>query len=153
MTDNQLLKLVVALALYPLEFYVSETPKSQQAESQSKKRWKKVVEKAAKDRVRVTDELGLLFPCPVALTIYYFPIAEMVGDIDNIVKPIMDALINVAYPDDKLVERVVVQRFEPNIKWEFANPSEQLADAFTAAITKAPVVYVRVEDDLGWRKN
>lgn len=72
----------------------------------------------------------------------------MTGDIDNIVKPIMDALIRVAYMDDKDVERVVVQKFEPQLDWSFADPSDQLAAALDTA---APVVYVRVDDDLSWR--
>ena len=72
----------------------------------------------------------------------------MTGDIDNIVKPIMDALIRVAYMDDKDVERVVVQKFEPQVDWDFADPSDQLAAALDTA---APVVYVRVDDDLSWR--
>ena len=53
----------------------------------------------------------------------------MIGDIDNIVKPIMDALIHVAYMDDKDVERVAVQKFEPQVEWDFAEPSDQLAAA------------------------
>lgn len=73
----------------------------------------------------------------------------MVGDVDNIVKPIMDALISVAYIDDKDVEKVTVQKFEPQVEKDFANPSDQLA---TALDTLPPVVYVRVDDDLNWRR-
>ncbi len=73
----------------------------------------------------------------------------MLGDIDNIVKPIMDALVRVAYIDDKDVERVVVQKFEPQDEWNFSDPDEQLAAALDAA---PPVVYVRVDDDLSWRR-
>lgn len=36
------------------------------------------------------------FQGPVAATIFYFPSAAMQGDIDNIVKPILDALVGVA---------------------------------------------------------
>ena len=74
----------------------------------------------------------------------------MEGDVDNIVKPIMDALIGVAYPDDRLVERVLVQKFEPDIDWSFEEPSEMLLAALD---TGTPVVYVRVDDDLAWRRN
>lgn len=150
-------RIVVALTkqetLYPLEFFVPETPVSQQASAVSKQRWKTTVRNAARLRVRETDELGWLDDRLLALTIYYFPVAEMKGDIDNIVKPIMDALNTVAYRDDNLVERVVVQKFEPEIGWEFAKPSEQLSKALDAAAFGDPVVYVRVDDDLSWRKN
>ncbi len=72
----------------------------------------------------------------------------MIGDIDNILKPIMDALIHVAYMDDNDVERVVVQKFEPQVERDIAEPSDQLAAALDA---DAPVVYIRVDDDLSWR--
>ncbi len=74
----------------------------------------------------------------------------MMGDIDNIVKPIMDALIDVAYNDDHAIERIVVQKLEPGIDWECAEPSDQLAQALRIA---RPIVYIRIDDDLtGWRK-
>lgn len=88
-----------------------------------------MVKEAARQRVRETNRLGFLYRRPLAVTIYYFPAAPMVGDIDNIVKPIMDALIGVAYLDDKDVERALVQKFEPFEDWDFAVPSDQLTVA------------------------
>ena len=72
----------------------------------------------------------------------------MEGDVDNIVKPIMDALVGVAYLTDQVVERVAVQKFEPTTSWNVAEPSEQLAIALD---TGTPVLYIRVDDNLGWR--
>lgn len=37
--------------------------------------------------------------------------ASLQGDVDNYVKSISDALNGVAYPDDKLVYRIVAQKF------------------------------------------
>lgn len=121
---------------------------SLQASGRSRERWKVIVEEAARRRIRETDELGFLDRRPLAFTVYYFPAAPMIGDIDNIVKPIMDALIRVAYMNDKDVERVVVQKFEPQVDWDFADPSDQLAAALDIT---PPVVYIRVDDDLSWR--
>lgn len=73
----------------------------------------------------------------------------MEGDIDNIVKPILDALIFVADMDDKDVERIVAQKFEPQIDWDFSHPSDRLSTALDAA---PPIVYIRVDDDLSWRR-
>jgi hypothetical protein len=73
----------------------------------------------------------------------------MLGDVDNIVKPIVDGLIRIAYLDDNDVERVTVQKFEPQVEWSFASPGEQLAAALDYA---PPVVYIRVDDDLSWRR-
>ncbi len=72
----------------------------------------------------------------------------MEGDIDNIVKPILDGMIRVAYIDDNVVERVLVQRFEPGIERPFKDVTERLAAALDL---EAPVVYIRVDDDLSWR--
>jgi Holliday junction resolvase RusA-like endonuclease len=72
----------------------------------------------------------------------------MEGDIDNVVKLIVDGLNGVAYLDDRVVERVIVQKFEPKVEWEFSAPSERLAVALEM---EPPVVYIRVDDDLSWR--
>ncbi len=79
----------------------------------------------------------------------------MDGDIDNIVKPIMDALIGVAYLDDKWIERVTVQKFEFGLDWTFDTPSKQLASALSVATNleaAIPVVYIHVANDLSWRR-
>ena len=134
--------------LYPVEFFVTATPISLQGSNRSKERWRATIRDEARQRIRETDELGFLDRRPLAVTVYYFPAAPMGGDVDNIVKPIMDALTRVAYMDDRDVERVVVQKFEPQGEWEFTDPSDQLAVALDAL---PPVVYVRVDDDLSWR--
>lgn len=121
---------------------------SLQGSAQSKERWKETVKDAARKRCQESVEWYFLDNRPLAVTIYYFPVAPMVGDVDNIVKLILDALKNVAYPDDRYVERVTVQKFEPGLDWDFANPSDQLLAALEAG---PPVVYVRIDDDLNWR--
>lgn len=79
----------------------------------------------------------------------------MAGDIDNIIKPIIDAFIGVAYLDDRMVEMVTVQKFEPEVDWEIASQSEQLTlalDSINASDAPAPMVYVHIADDLSWRR-
>jgi crossover junction endodeoxyribonuclease RusA len=135
--------------LYPLEIFIEGVPVSLQASSQSKERWKKKVTEAARRQQQETYELGFLDNRALAVTIYFIASDPMEGDIDNIVKPIMDSLIGVAYLDDKVVERVIVQKFEPEGGWNFSDPSDRLL----AALDKLPpVVYVCVDDDLSWRK-
>lgn len=134
---------------YPFEVVLEGVPISLQASPGSRARWKGEVYRVALERRQEAYELGLLDYRALSLTIYYFPSAPMDGDIDNIVKPIMDGLIGVAYLDDNVVERVVVQKFEPNVDWDFSDLSDQLAAALDAA---APIVYIRVDDDLSWRR-
>jgi Holliday junction resolvase RusA-like endonuclease len=75
---------------FPLEFIVSGTPVSLQAKrGESRTAWK--------DRVRHASSSSLpeghfATDAPISVTLFYFPAAEMEGDIDNIVKPILDAL-------------------------------------------------------------
>lgn len=135
--------------LYPLEFLTEGVPVSLRASNRSRDRWKAMVAQSARHRKQETDELGFLDDRALAVTIYYFPTAPMEGDIDNIVKPILDGLIGIAYLDDGVVERVVSQKLEPQVDWSFVAPSDQLAAALDIA---APVVYVRVDDDLSWRR-
>jgi crossover junction endodeoxyribonuclease RusA len=137
-------------SIFPLEIFIAATPRALGASSSSKDRWKASVEDFARKRIDETVEFSWLDQRPVALSIYYFSAAPMEGDVDNIIKPIMDALIGVAYQDDRVVERVVAQKFEPEVEWSFDEPSEILSAALDA---EAPVVYIRVDDDLAWRRN
>jgi hypothetical protein len=135
-------------AFYPFELVVSGTPISLQAKGKSLETWKQHVKATARRKFTETNEIGYLEDQPVAVTIYYFPLYPMVGDIDNIVKPIMDSLTTFAYLDDKAVERVLVQTIGPDFEVVFTQPSEQLVRAMD---TEKPVVYVCVEDDQSWR--
>lgn len=140
--------------MFPLEFHLTAIPLSLQASGASKEHWRGTVAQAARQRAEETVEFIWLDDVPVAVTIFYFPIAPMTGDVDNIVKPILDALNGQAYTDDKLVERVVSQKFEPDVAWSFGSPSVQLTaalDAISATDEPQPVVYIRIDDDLSWR--
>lgn len=135
---------------YPLEVFLQGVPVSLQSKSNANKEaWKQRVRAAALDRRSQTYELGFLDHRALSVSIFYFPTEPMPGDIDNIVKPIVDGMIGVAYLDDRVVEQVNVQKVEPSVDWEFTSPSEQLAAALDA---ERPIVYIRVDDDLGWRK-
>jgi len=69
----------------------------------------------------------------------------MQGDIDNIVKPVLDALCRHVYFDDQQVERVRVQKFEPDRIFRFSAPSEMLSAAIQG---DKPLLYIRLSDDL-----
>lgn len=126
----------------PFEFIIEGTAVSQQGSPQAKENWKMSIRQAAR---RALPEGSWLVTDPVAVTIFLFPQAEMQGDIDNRVKPILDAMIACVYSDDALVERIVVQKFEPQRIFAFHNPSAILAEALDAHL---PVVYIRVTDNL-----
>lgn len=66
----------------------------------------------------------------------------MIGDVDNIVKLILDGMKPRVYVDDAQVYRVVAQKFEPDEPSEFTNPTESLAAAIDA---DRPMVYIRID--------
>lgn len=80
----------------------------------------------------------------MAVTLYYLPEARMQGDVDNIVKLVLDALCKHIYLDDAQVERVVVQKFEPGNVFSFRRPSAAMVAAISGP---KPALYVRVSTD------
>lgn len=123
---------------------------SLRASSASRGRWKTAVAEVARERIHEKTELSWLDERPLSAFVYYFSAEPMEGDIDNIVKPILDAMIGIAYPNDRVVERVLAQKFEPDVDWSFERPSEILLQALD---TQVPVVYIRLDDDLAWRRS
>lgn len=127
---------------FPIEFLVHGTPVSLQAKrAQAREEWKNLVKESS----------NLAIPVPhfasdhgMAVTLYYLPEERMQGDLDNIVKPIVDALSGHIYIDDHQVERILVQKFEPGNVFDFNEPSAMLAEALGG---RRPVVYVRISDD------
>lgn len=125
----------------PIEFLVRGTAISAQASGRSRVAWKEMVKAAG---ASVVPPGAWALTERVAITIYYFPAGEMFGDIDNIVKPILDAMCQFVYLDDRQVERVVVQKFEPDRVFAFSAPSPALAGALAA---KDSTIYIRVTDN------
>ena len=126
--------------VFPLEFIVLGVPVSFRAKlAASIEAWKERVRAAARPYL---PEGHWATEGPVQITIFYFPDAEIRGDLDNILKPILDALSKFVYLDDGQVERIVVQKFEPARIGAFLDPSAKLAEA---ALTAGPRVYVKVD--------
>ena len=127
---------------FPLEFLVTGTPVSLQAKRrESLDRWKARIIDASRS---ILPDGHFATKNPVAATLFYFPEAEMAGDIDNIVKPLLDALGEYIYVDDRQVHRVLVQKFEPEHLFDFGAPSPTLQNALK---TTKPVLYIRLSDD------
>jgi crossover junction endodeoxyribonuclease RusA len=127
---------------FPLEFVVAGTPVSLQARRrESLDEWKGRVIEASRT---VLPEGHFATDDPLSITLYYFPDAEMQGDIDNIVKPILDALERHIYIDDRQIHRVLVQKFEPGNVFSFTQPSPKLGNALEQP---KPALYIRLSDD------
>ncbi|TAX87143.1 RusA family crossover junction endodeoxyribonuclease (plasmid) [Rhizobium leguminosarum] len=126
----------------PFEFIIPGTPLSLQASGYSKETWKAHVAQCARSAL---PEGSWLLTDPLSITIYIFPDGQLAGDVDNRVKPILDGMNRCVYDDDALVERIVVQKFEPEKVFVFGSPSARLSEALDAA---KPVTYIRITKDL-----
>jgi crossover junction endodeoxyribonuclease RusA len=125
-----------------IEFIVEGSPVSFQARrAQARNEWKARVKAAS------SSELPKGFRASegrIAVTLFYFPDAPMQGDLDNIVKLVLDAMCTHIYTDDSQVERILVQKFEPENVFGFTSPSAKLKEALNR---QEPALYVRLSDE------
>jgi hypothetical protein len=126
---------------FPVEFVVFGTPVSMQGTPASVRAWKQRIKDASYDSL---PEMHAWYEGAVAVTIYHFPPTEMAADVDNIVKPILDALSGHILKDDRQVVRVTVQKFEPGLPALFGSPSAGLTTALTA---ERPVTYIAISNE------
>jgi hypothetical protein len=126
---------------FPVEFHLPGTPVSGRGTPGSKERWMGKIAAAATSRL---PEAWWASDAPIAVTIFHFPAAASIIDLDNIAKPIMDALTKLVYRDDSQIDRLLVQRFEAVDQDELTNPTPALAQAL---VSGRPHVYVRIDDD------
>jgi Holliday junction resolvase RusA-like endonuclease len=124
---------------FPVEFHIAGTPISLQASARSRQLWRERVRIAAKaalpDHPWLTD-------ARIAVTIFYFPEHEPQVDLDNLAKPILDALQTLFYRDDRQVDRLLVQWFDAESR--IGDAGDQLA---AAVENGRPTVYIRVDDE------
>lgn len=119
-----------ASLLFPIEFVVRDTPRSHQAKNaKGKELWKQRVGEVARVHVNAVSDFFILDQRPFAATILYFPPAAMEGDVDNVVNLILDGMLLVTYPNDRVIERVVVQEFEPGVEAVFQSLTPTLEQA------------------------
>lgn len=116
------------LAVLPFEFIVDGPPVSQQARRRDRVRaWIEEMQRAAEDDWPPGEipEAG-----PVMLTITYFYDAVSF-DVDNIPKPILDALKGLVYIDDDQVTDILCRKRDLNRELRVENPSRILAEGLS----------------------
>jgi crossover junction endodeoxyribonuclease RusA len=82
-----------------LEFVVIGTPVSSQGSSDNRRFWQQLVQQEG--RKAATVQLPVW--TAVVLRLAYFHVDDPIADLDNIVKPVQDALKGIAYADDNQV--------------------------------------------------
>jgi Holliday junction resolvase RusA-like endonuclease len=114
---------------FPIEFLVPGTPVSSQGKlPKAKEEWKARVRAAS---IPVLPAPHFAASHRISVTLFYFPDEPMQGDVDNIVKLVLDAMSRHIYIDDAQVERIVVQKFEPGNVFAFGEPSAKLEEALS----------------------
>ncbi len=112
--------------MIPLEFVVPDRPISQQVRRRARLRaWQELV--AAHARLAAGPERNLTSE-PVALRILYLSDQNAL-DVDNLLKPIQDALIGVVFDDDVVVTDVEIRRRSMQTDFELHAPSPALLTA------------------------
>ncbi|BAQ67815.1 hypothetical protein NHU_00646 [Rhodovulum sulfidophilum] len=127
---------------FPIEFLAVGTPVSLQSSNRrARDEWKALVLAAAE--AEVGGDSWAFDTQRLSVTMFYFPQAEMQGDVDNIAKLTIDALVPRIYLDDSLVDRVLVQRFYPEHSATFDSPTEKLLEALGS---NEPVLFVKIDE-------
>lgn len=127
----------------PFEFVVPGTPVSLGASPRSRTVWQEKIRAAAR---AVLPEGYWLLTRSLSVTVFVFPNAPLQGDIDNRLKPILDAMSLRIYADDSQVERLLIQKFEPGRAFTPSTPSAIMQLAARLGESE-PVVYIRVDED------
>lgn len=109
----------------PFEFVVEGAPVSQQARRKRLiEEWKQEVKHFAELRWGADQP----FDGEVMVTIsYFYEYASL--DVDNIPKPILDALIGLVYPDDSLVSDLLCRKRRVGAALDIRRPSALLLES------------------------
>ncbi len=130
----------------PIEFVVTGTPISVQASSKSKTRWKAIVAAAASSVLSAAHTLTTELIC--ATIVYFY--RQGGTDVDNILKPILDAMNGIVYVDDDQVVDIRAAKRDLAGNYSIQDVSPVLLDVLTTpGAGPADFVFVRVEETSG----
>lgn len=124
----------------PFDFCVSGIPLSAQASSHSRSRWQQRVRDAVEAEL---DETASLVSDEVSVVIIYLFEDETALDVDNIAKPILDALNELVYEDDSQVAQLTIRKTRLSYGSEIDVPSLAMAEALDSG---GDFVFVEVSD-------
>ena len=114
--------------MLPFEFVIDGPPVSQQTRRRERVRqWRDEVRRAAEQHWPA-GELPVTGPIMLTITYFYDSISM---DVDNLPKPILDALRGLVYLDDEQVTDVLCRKRNLNRDFRVENPSSVLADGLS----------------------
>lgn len=126
-----------------MDLVVRGIPASLQSSAGSRERWKQRVQEAARARIREEDQI--LGECRGIVVYFYFGETQL--DVDNVIKPISDALSGIAYGDDRNVSEWIARKTDLG-RTEIVDPPPVLMGELPDRVVAAePFVYVCVVDE------
>ena len=130
----------MALFVLLLEFVIDGPPVSQQARRRERVRqWRDAVRRVAEQQWQAG---ALPVTGPIMLTVIYFYDRGSM-DIDNLPKPISDALKGLVYRDDEQVTDIVCRKRNLNRELRIEHPSLVLAEGFSRG---NQFLYIAIEE-------
>ncbi len=113
--------------MQPFEFLIRSRPVSQQTRRQTRLReWKDFVRREAE---RSWTPRHAPADGPVCVTLIYL-YDEAALDVDNIIKPIQDALVGLIFLDDAMVTDVIIRRRHLRGTFDLTQVSPMLVEGF-----------------------
>lgn len=114
--------------MLPFEFVIDGPPVSQQARRRERIReWRDQV-RAIAEKQWPSEELPVTEPVMLTITYFYDKVAM---DVDNIPKPISDAMKGLVYLDDEQMTDILCRKRNLSSVLRVDNPSEILAEGFS----------------------
>ena len=123
----------------PLEFILIGSPRSQQASRIGLRAWRRRVQEEAE---RHLESGGAPFDGNVKIAILYF-YDDAPMDVDNIPKPILDALKGLVYNDDSQITDLVCRKRVVGTRYDDETESHILNGALDL---EEPFVYILIEE-------
>jgi hypothetical protein len=126
-----------------MEFIVAGAPRSANANSRSRRRWRERVSRAARE---CSEQEGEPTDQDVAVLIIYFYQGETTLDVDNIAKSLLDGLKGVLFRDDQQVSELVIRKSRFGAGLSLTGASPYLLDAVERmSQAGSDFVYVRAD--------
>jgi crossover junction endodeoxyribonuclease RusA len=127
----------MVVLMQPFEFLIRRRPLSRQGKRLQQ--WKVFVKDEA---MRYWNSSHVPADGPVCVTLVYL-CGEAAPDVDNIIKPILDALSGLVYPDDSIVTDVVCRERQLGGTFDLTRASPVLVEGFEYG---GEFVYVHIAD-------
>ena len=133
-----------------IEFVVNGTPRSLQGSARGVEAWKQVVRAAANRATNDRDKRVDYIDVGVRIFHFCFDWGDTDGDLDNIAKPIVDAICLEAIFNDNQVKQLILRRTDlrKHKLTEIVGATPLLAERIERALSdEGGFVYIAVEGD------